>query len=97
MTETQAAYVEGTSERQPWHCPGCGEVIGFIYRNPRRLVIDTENILFVVRGDAEIRHHCGGCMKWVRRLEVEYHGLLDELKMPQNIIETEELTETNTE
>ena len=94
MTETKAEYNAGAN-RQPWHCPGCGECIGFIYRHPRRIVVDTEDIFFVIRGDAEMRHHCGASMRWVWRRDE--HGILDELEMTQNIIVTEELTETNTE
>ena len=88
MTETREAYKTGSEEREPWHCPGCGECIGFIYRNPRRLVIDMDNVLFILRGDAEIRHDCGAIMRWVRRLE--QHGLLDELGMEQNILSVDE-------
>jgi len=83
----------GVAEREPWRCPGCGECIGYIYRNPRRLVLDTDNILFVLRGDAEIRHHCGATMRWIRR--VEQHGILDELGMEQNILSDDEPSESD--
>ena len=98
MTETQAEYVTktvtNTADRKPWRCLGCGEVIGFTYSHPRRLVIDTDNILFVVRGDAVITHTaCGAVMTWTWRREE--HGILKELETTQEIIDTEELTVTD--
>lgn len=88
MTEPKPDYVVGVAEREPWRCPGCGECIGFIYRNPRRLVIDMDNILCVLRGDAQVTHlACGMSMRWVWRRE--QHGLLDELGMEQTIVEEE--------
>ena len=99
MTETQAEYVTKTvtdedgDKPKPWRCPGCGECIGHVYSNPRRMVIDTDNILFVLRGEAEIRHHCGASSYWTWRREE--HGMLKELETTQEIIDTEELGVTD--
>ena len=91
MTEPLPFYSAGVDtdkDREPWRCPGCWECIGFIYRHPRRLVIDTDNVLFVVRGDAEIRHHCGAVMHWL--LKREKHGILEELETTQEIVEVDD-------
>ena len=87
MTEIQADYKTGV-DRQPWHCSGCGECIGYIYRHPRRVVVDTEDIFFVIRGDAEMLHvPCGATTRWIWHREV--HGILDELGTTQEVIEIE--------
>lgn len=88
MTETQAAYVVGTNEPKPWYCK-CGIRLGWMYAVPRRLVIVTDNIHFVVRGDATITHtECGAVNQWCYKRE--HHGMLDELETTQVIIDTEE-------
>jgi len=95
MSEPQAAYDVGTIEPKPYYCK-CGMRLGWLYSVPRRLVIVTDNIHFVIRGDALITHtECGAVNQWCYKRE--HHGMLKELETGQAIIDTEELTETNTE
>lgn len=93
MTEPKpiTAYMTGADERkqpQAWHCPGCGAFIGYTYSHPRRLMIVTDNMHFMIRGDCTITHTaCGTSFDWIWRREE--HGMLDELETTQEVISDE--------
>ena len=101
MTEPKEVYVTETVTNAPadkpkaWLCK-CGQRLGWMYAAPRRLMISTDNIHFMVRGDATITHtECGAVNTWCYKRE--RHGMLEELETGQEIIDTEELGITDLE